>query len=221
MRIDIVYDTVCPWCYVGKRRFDKALEMRPHIKPDIRYRSFLLNPDLPPEGVDRAKYLESKFGSTDSQQYEQIIESLTETGRDAGIGFEFEKMTRTPNSANSHRLVRLAQTINKEVEAVELVFASFFEEGQDIGDPKVLIDLAIRLDIDEGAASTHFSGDGDLSAVYNESARMHRLGITGVPCYIFNETRAIAGAQETEILVKMLDMVAAEGLEQPVLQSHA
>jgi len=221
MRIDIVYDTVCPWCYVGKRRFDMALEMRPNIKPDIRYRSFLLNPDLPPEGVDRAKYIESKFGSGGSQQYDRIMEALIKTGRGTGIDFEFEKMTRTPNSANSHRLVRLAQTINKEIEAVELIFAAFFEEGQDIGNTEVLVSLAAKLGIEEDTATTHFLGEGDLDAVYNESARMHRLGITGVPCYIFNETQAISGAQETEILVKMLDMITAGDVEEPILQSHA
>lgn len=217
MRIDIVFDTVCPWCFVGKRRFDKALKQRPHLKPEVRYRSFLLNPDLPPQGVDRREYLERKFGG--SHQYERIAEALVYTGKGEGISFALDKIKRTPNSANSHRLVRLAHTLGRQHEAVELLFSAFFERGLDIGNIEVLIRLADELGIERAMAQAHLSGENDLNAVYTENARMHRLGITGVPCFIFNDSRAIAGAQEPEILLRMLDMGSVQESERPVMQS--
>jgi predicted DsbA family dithiol-disulfide isomerase len=217
MRIDIVFDTVCPWCFVGKRRFDRALSLRPHLKPEVRYRSFLLNPDLPPQGVDRREYLERKFGG--SHQYDRIAEALVYTGKGEGINFALDKIKRTPNSANSHRLVRLAHTLGRQHEAVELLFTAFFERGLDLGNVEVLIRLAEELGIERHMAHAHLSGENDLNAVYTENARMHRLGITGVPCFIFNEGRAIAGAQEPEILVRMLDMALAQEAERPPMQS--
>ena len=217
MRIDIVFDTVCPWCFVGKRRFDRALKKRPHLKPEVRYRSFLLNPDLPPQGVDRREYLERKFGG--SHQYERIAEALVYTGKGEGINFALDKIKRTPNSANSHRLVRLAHTLGRQHEAVELLFSAFFERGLDTGNPEVLIRLAEELGIERPMANAHLSGENDLNAVYTENARMHRLGITGVPCFIFNDSRAIAGAQEPEILLRMLDMGSVQESERPIMQS--
>ncbi|MDX2223557.1 MAG: DsbA family oxidoreductase [Rhodospirillaceae bacterium] len=217
MRVDIVYDTVCPWCYVGKRRFERALKMRPHLKPQLRFRSFLLNPDLPMQGVDRREYLERKFGS--SAQYDRIVEALVFTGKGEGITFALDKIKRTPNSANSHRLVRLAQILNRQNEAVDAVFSAYFERGLDIGNVEVLVRLGDEIGLDKQMVYAHLTAETDLNAVYAENARMHRLGITGVPCYVFNESRAIAGAQEPDILVRMIDMTVAEEAEQTPMQS--
>jgi predicted DsbA family dithiol-disulfide isomerase len=217
MRIDIVFDTVCPWCFVGKRRFDRALKLRPNLKPEVRYRSFLLNPDLPMGGVDRREYLERKFGG--ANQFDRIAEALAYTGKGEGINFALDRIKRTPNSANSHRLVRLAHTLGRQHEAVELLFTAYFERGLDIGNVEVLIRLAEELGVERSMAHAHLSGDNDLNAVYTENARMHRLGITGVPCYIFNDGRAIAGAQEPEILVRMLDMALAQDADRTPMQS--
>ncbi|MSQ87518.1 MAG: DsbA family oxidoreductase [Alphaproteobacteria bacterium] len=217
MQIDIVFDTVCPWCYVGKRRFERALQLRPNAKPQIRYRSFLLNPDLPPQGVDRREYLERKFGG--SAQYERITEALVFTGKGEGINFALDKIKRTPNSANSHRLIRLARTMNRQAEAVDALFRGHFEQGLDIGNVEVLVRIAEDIGLERGMAYAHLSTETDLNAVYTENARMHRLGITGVPCYIFSEGRAIAGAQEPEILVRMIDMALAESAARPEMQS--
>ncbi len=217
MQIDVVFDTVCPWCYVGKRRFERALKMRPNMKPTLRYRSFLLNPDLPPQGVDRREYLERKFGG--SAQYERIVEALVFTGKGEGINFALDKIKRTPNSANSHRLIRLARTMNCQTEAVNVLFSAYFERGLDIGNVEVLVKLAEEIGLERGMAYAHLSTETDLNAVYTENARMHRLGITGVPCYFFNEGRAIAGAQEPEILVRMFDMALAESAGRTDMQS--
>ena len=217
MRIDIVFDSVCPWCYVGKRRFDRALSLRPKLKPEIQYRSFLLNPDLPAGGVDRHEFLERKFGS--SQQYDRVVEGLILTGKSEGINFALDKINKTPNSAKSHRLVRLAETIGAQGKALDAVFAAYFEQGLDIGDPEILISLAEGIGIERQIAMTHMLGESDLTSVFNENARMHRLGVTGVPCYIFNGDKAISGAQEPEVIVRMLDMVSTQEAEQPVIQS--
>jgi len=219
MQIDVVFDTVCPWCYVGKRRFERALKLRPNIKPNIRYRSFLLNPDLPPQGVDRREYLERKFGG--SAQYERVVEALVFTGKGEGINFALDKIKRTPNSANSHRLIRLARTMNRQTEAVDMLFSAYFERGLDIGNVEVLVRLAEEIGLEKSMAYAHLSTETDLNAVYTENARMHRMGITGVPCYIFNEGRAIAGAQEPEILVRMFDMALAEAAGRTEMQSMA
>ena len=217
MRIDIVFDTVCPWCFVGKRRFDRALKLRTNAAPEIRYRSFLLNPDLPAQGVDRREYIDRKFGG--SQQYDRIVEALVFTGKGESINFALDKIKRTPNSANSHRLVRLAQTVGRQHEVVEALFTAYFERGLDVGNIEVLVRLAEEAGIERGMAYAHLSSENDVNAVYTENARIHRLGITGVPCYIFNETRAIAGAQEPDILVKMLDMASAQESERLPMQS--
>ena len=218
MFIDIVFDTICPWCYVGKRRFDRALSMRPNLGPEIRYRSFLLNPDLPPQGVNRQEYLKHKFGGVN--QYDKIAETLIVTGHSEGIDFKLKNIKRTPNSANSHRLVRMAHRHGCSGAAVDLLFKSYFEQGLDIGEMNVLLHLAKILGLEHSDVRNHLSSDDDMNAVYTENARMHRLGITGVPCYIFNDNRAIAGAQETEILTRMLDMASAQDSEQPAMQSN-
>ena len=116
-------------------------------------------------------------------------------------------------------MVRLAQTIGAQGKAVDTIFAAYFEHGLDIGDPEVLIRLAEEIGLDRQVATTHMLSEGDLNSVFNENARMHRLGVTGVPCYIFNENKAISGAQEPEIIVRMLDMAAAKEADDPVLQS--
>lgn len=218
MRVDIVFDTVCPWCYVGKRRFTRALEARPNVRPQIRFRSFLLNPDLPPQGVDRREYLDRKFGS--SAQYDRVVEALVHTGKGEGITFALDRIRRTPNSANSHRLVRLAQVLNRQNEAVEALFSAYFERGRDIGDVEELVRIGDEIGLDRHMVYAHLTTESDLNAVYAENARMHRMGITGVPCYIFNDSRAIAGAQEPEILTRMIDMAMAEESSHPPLQSH-
>ena len=217
MRIDIVFDTVCPWCFVGKRRFDRAIKMRPNLNVDIQYRSFLLNPDMPQEGVDRKEYLERKFGGP--QQFDRIAEALMITGRGEGIKFDLDVIGRTPNSVNSHRLVRMAQSQGRADEAVDLLFRSYFERGLDIGDLDILLELAEEMEFSFTEAEEYLTGETDVNAVYTENARMHRLGITGVPCYIFNDGRAIAGAQEPEILTRMLDMANAQETENPKMQS--
>jgi len=134
MRIDIVFDTVCPWCFIGKHRLEQALALRPGVKAELRWRPFLLNPDLPPEGMDRDTYLERKFGS--SYRIQRIQGAAQQAGESEGIAFAFERMSRTPNSIQSHRLIQWAGAYGSlQTDLVEAVFRAYFEEGRDISEP--------------------------------------------------------------------------------------
>ena len=191
--------------------------MRPNIQAELRYRSFLLNPDLPSDGVNRADFIERKFGSL--HHYERIIETVTLTGKAEGINFALDKIQRTPNSANSHRILRLAQNIGAQEKAIEVLFSAYFERGLDIGDTETLTLLADEIGLNKRSVTEHLNSEDGLNAIYNENARLHRMGITGVPSYIFNSNQAIAGAQEPEILTRLIDMAVLKDTEHPILQS--
>ncbi|MGE3934559.1 MAG: DsbA family oxidoreductase, partial [Rhodospirillaceae bacterium] len=140
MRIDVIVDTICPWCYIGKRRLDRALQARPHIAVEIGWRPFQLNPDMPPEGRDRRLYLAQKFGGLDRAR--QRNAAIAEAGAAEHIDFRFNRIDRTPNTINSHRLLLLAGRHGVQTEALDAVFRGYFTDGLDIGDIDVLADLA-------------------------------------------------------------------------------
>jgi predicted DsbA family dithiol-disulfide isomerase len=205
VRIEYVFDTICPWCYVGKRRFESALAKRPDTRADIRWRPFLLNPDLPLEGVERAAYLDRKFGG--SSRVQRVNSSVAAAGRSDGIEFSFERISRTPNTLNSHRLIRFAATVGREADAVEEIYRRYFILGQDIGDMGVLAEIGETLGLSRNATRDYLRSDTDITAVLNDNARAHRLGVNGVPCLIIDGTYALAGAQEADILLRIIDVV--------------
>lgn len=204
MRIDYVFDTVCPWCYVGKRRFERALAQRPGARVSVHWRPFLLNPDLPPEGIDRRTYLDRKFGGP--ARVQRVHASVEAAGRSEGIAFDFERITRTPNSLNSHRLIRQAIASGRESEAVESVFRAYFCDGLDIGDIDVLTALGAGLGLDRAALRAHLESETEVATVLGDNARAHRLGVNGVPCLIIDNQYALAGAQEPDILLRLIDI---------------
>lgn len=205
MRIEYVFDTVCPWCYVGKRRFERALAMRPDSNVRVSWLPFLLNPDLPLEGMDRRIYLERKFGG--SVRVKRVHAAVTAAGRGEGIDFNFDGITRMPNSLNSHRLIRHAAGMGVEAEMVEALYHSYFVLGRDIGDLEVLADVAAGLGLDRAGVLARLESDAEAAAVLNDNARAHRLGVNGVPCLILDGSYALAGAQEPDILLRLLDIV--------------
>ncbi|WP_142850002.1 DsbA family oxidoreductase [Telmatospirillum sp. J64-1] len=219
MRLDIIFDTVCPWCYIGKRRFERALAERPALRPDIRWRPFLLNPDLPPQGVDRQAYMERKFGG--APRLQRIQEAIEAAGRAAGISFRLDLVRRVPNSLHSHRLIALAAQIGREAEMVETLFSAYFTQGLDIGDHEILADLGESIGLDRRTVLILLASDIGVQPVRNENARAQRLGVNGVPCFIVEETYAIAGAQEYDILLRLLDLGRMDGalLGQPDVAS--
>jgi predicted DsbA family dithiol-disulfide isomerase len=204
VRIDFIFDTVCPWCYVGKRRFERALAQRPDSRAEIRWRPFLLNPDLPLDGIDRRTYLDRKFGGP--SRVNRINAAVAAAGKAEGIEFDFDRITRTPNTLNSHRLIRFAGQLGRESEMVERLYQAYFQEGRDIGDLGELYALALDMGL-PAQVRDYLRSDTDISAVLGENARAHRLGVNGVPCLILDGTYALAGAQEPDILLRMIDIV--------------
>ncbi len=208
MEIDIVFDTVCPWCYIGKRRLEKALAMRPGIEAAPRWRPFMLNPDMPPDGIDRTAYLVRKFGS--EARVSRVFGAIAEAGQSVEIDFAFEAMGRTPNTVDSHRLVRFADRAGMADAAVEALFMTYFVNGKDIGDKEVLVGIGGNLGLDAGDLEAYLEGITDVDLVHRENARAHRLGVNGVPSYVFNRRLIISGAQEPQVLARLLDVSGSE-----------
>ncbi len=204
--LDVVFDTICPWCYVGKRRLDRALAMRQETPVEVRWRPFLLNPDMPSEGMERRAYMERKYGS--SHRVARIERAIAAAGRAEGIPFALDKVARTPNSLPSHRLVRMAAQWGRQSEAAEAVFSAFMVERRDIADPSVLSEIAARLDLPAAAVADA----DDVDDLRHETAQAHRYGVNGVPCFLFQDRFALSGAQETPILARMIDLAREAAL---------
>lgn len=206
MRIDVIIDSVCPWCYIGKRRLEQTLALRPHIKPDIHWHPFLLNPEMPSGGADRTMHLIKKFGS--EQRVGRIYGAIADAGLSVQIDFAFDMISRTPNSVDSHRVIALAQEQGVGSKVVESLFSSYFMHGEDIGDHRVLIRIAEDCGVDRQLTEALLLSEAGISGIYDENSHAHRFGINGVPAYIFNENWVISGAQEPQVLARMFDAAA-------------
>ena len=205
MRVDIYSDTVCPWCYLGKRRFELALAGRPQYEPRINWRPFELNPDLPWEGVDRAGYLASKFG--DSAQIEANDAVLVRHGSAVGVEFRFDLVKCLPNTRRSHLLIAHAARQGLSSEVVERIMQAYFEEGCNIGDVDELVRLGVEAGLSEretrSAMVLREGQDGVVAAERHAAV----LGINGVPTFIFDRQYSVSGAQEVESFVRVIDQV--------------
>ncbi len=207
MQLDVIFDTVCPWCYIGKRRLERAVAMRPNANIDIHWRPFMLNPDIPNDGIDRTAYLIKKFGS--ETRVRRVYGAIGEAGHSVEIEFAFDRIQRTPNSVSSHRLIRYAAHFIDVAPMVEELFESYFVGGIDIGDTNVLVDIGVSYGLEPAALRAYLESDADVAAIYEENARAHRLGVNGVPAFAFQGSMVISGAQEPEVLVRVLDAAVA------------
>jgi predicted DsbA family dithiol-disulfide isomerase len=206
MRIDIYSDTVCPWCYLGKRRFELAVAARPQYEPRVTWRPFELNPDLPAEGVDRAAYLAARIGSP--ERVAQAHAELKRQGEASGIDFRFDLIERVPNTRRSHLLMAHAARCGRQTVVMDRVMRAYFEEGCDIGDIEVLVRLGVEAGLAEresrAALVLRAGQDGVIAAERHATV----LGITGVPTFIFDGQYTISGAQDVGTLARVLDQVA-------------
>ena len=209
LQIEVVFDLVCPWCFLGTRRLRRTLRGRPDIGADIAWRPFLLNPDIAAGGVPRGDYILRKFGGEDRAR--RLHATIAELGRNEGLGFQFDRIRRIPPSLDAHRLVRLADRHGIAANAVDALFQAYFCEGQDIGDLNVLASVAASLGMDPGTTRRLLAGHAETEAVQADNLRAHRLGINGVPCFVVQGRHAIAGAQEPEVLERLLDVAVVEG----------
>jgi predicted DsbA family dithiol-disulfide isomerase len=203
MRLEIFSDTICPWCFVGKRRLERALRQRPQPGLTIRWRAFQLNPGMAAEGMDRKTYLDLKFGGR--ERAARVYEAVTMAGRGEAIAFAFDRIKRTPNTLDSHRLLRFADAERQDALA-EALFVAYFTAGADIGDRRVLADVAAKVGLDRGDVTRFLDSKAEVDAVLAEDALARRQGINGVPCFVFNGRFALSGAQEPEALFQLFDL---------------
>jgi predicted DsbA family dithiol-disulfide isomerase len=204
MLLDVFSDTVCPWCFIGKRRLERALRQRPQQELQIRWRAFQLNPGMPAGGMDRQAYLDAKFGGPDRAR--AIYDAVLAAGSGEGIHFAFDRIKRTPNTLLSHRLVRYASVIGMQDRVLDGIFHGYFVEGRDIGSAQVLAEIAEESGLDGKDVADYLGGDADADSVLAEDSLARRAGINGVPCFIFNTRFALSGAQEPEAFFQLFDL---------------
>ena len=202
--VDIVSDTICPWCYIGKRRFERALDLTGRNDIAISWRPFQLNPDMPPEGMTRDDYVRAKFGGGDRPR--QIYQAIAESGREAGIEFQFSRIRRTPNTVLSHRLIFWSAGQERQDEVVASLFRAYFEDGLDVGNLEILVECARRAGIDEALARQFLESDEGRQEVVASDVYARRLGINGVPCFIVNRKYAVSGAQPPSAFVEVFNL---------------
>jgi len=212
LAIEVVHDLVCPWCYLGVRRLSRTLARRRDLLVELTWRPFLLNPDMPRAGMTRADYVARKFGGEDRAR--RLYGSITEIGRAEGVPFRFDRIRRTPSSVDAHRLVRWSTRFGRANEMVEALFAAHFSDGRDIGDVGVLVAIAASCGLDAGAAARFLVSEEEVETVHGDNLRAHRLGINGVPCFVVSGRHAIAGAQEPEVIERLLDVAAVTAAEE-------
>jgi len=208
LTIEIVHDLVCPWCYLGVRRLLRTLRRRPDLLFDLTWRPFLLNPDMPRLGMSRPDYVVRKFGGEDRAR--RLYASISDIGRAEGVMFRFDRIRRTPSSIDAHRLARYAARFGRADAMVEALFSAHFTDGYDIGDHAVLIAIASACGLDPLAVRGFLSSDEEAEGVHSDNLRAHRLGINGVPCFVVGGRHAIAGAQEPEVIERLLDVAAVD-----------
>jgi predicted DsbA family dithiol-disulfide isomerase len=201
MRIDVFSDVVCPWCFVGKRRLEQALAAAKVTDAEVHWHAFQLNPDLPPEGVDRRQYLEAKFGP---DAVERIHARLDEAGKGAGIEFQFDRIERSPNTLDAHRLLWLSGTQDRQDALKEALLRAYFLEGRDVGDRAVLAEVARQAGI-EADVPAWLASDAGIREVREDLQQAARLQISGVPFFIFEGRLALSGAQPPEVFLQALD----------------
>jgi len=199
LTIDVVSDVICPWCFIGKRRLEKALLLLGNpATVQVVWRPFQLNPQMPAQGIERRAYRIAKFGSWERSL--ALDAKVAEAGRGEGIDFAFDMMTRTPSTLDAHRLIWLAQKNGVQDAVVETLFRAYFEDGLDLNDRLTLLALAVRSGIPAPDAERLLAGDEGRAEVLNEEARFKSIGMSGVPSFFINGEIAFSGAVEPSFL---------------------
>lgn len=213
MQVKIISDTICPWCFIGKRRFERALAMRPQENLDVVWEPFQLNPTMPAEGMERKSYLAAKFGGP--ERAERQNERLQQTGKEEGIDFNFGAIQRTPNTVNSHRLVHYAGLSGCQQAVVEALYCAFFFDGRDLGDLTVLTDIGAANGLDRTELDRYLRSETDRAYIQALDEQARQAGITGVPCFVIDGKFAVSGAQAPEIFHQIFELARQESSESP------
>ena len=207
LTIDVVSDVVCPWCFLGKRRLEAAIRASGGAPIAVRWRPFQLDPSIPVEGLDRNVYMKAKF--SDDVRLAAIHDRLTEMGEAVGIAYAFDRIERAPNTLDAHRLIRWAADGGQQDAVVDRLFRLYFEQGRDIGDREVLIDVAREPAWTSRLVEKLLAEGDDVEAVQAEIAQAQAVGVSGVPFFIFASRFGVPGAQDTDVLAKAIAQARA------------
>ena len=208
VKLDIMSDPICPWCYIGKTHLDKALAAIPDHPFVIEWHPFQLNPDMPDAGMDRREYLERKFGGKDGavRAYAPVVEHA----ENAGLKIDFEGMKRTPNTLDAHRLIHWAGIEDKQTEAVDALFDAYFVQARDIGDHEVLGDIADGIGMDAAVVQKLLKSDADREDIRNRDSHSRQMGVNSVPTFIVANQHAVPGAQPPEMWTKVIGEIMSQ-----------
>lgn len=208
VKLDIVSDPICPWCYIGKTLLDQALAERPDHGFEIAWHPFQLNPEMPAAGMDRREYLEHKFGGKEGAM--RAYAPVVERAEAVGLKIDFAGIKRTPNTLDAHRLIHWADIEDVQSDMAMALFRAYFEEGRDIGDHEVLADLADSLSMDGAMILRLLQSDADREDIANRDKQFREMGITGVPTFIVAGQHAVPGCQPADLWLKVIDELGAQ-----------
>ncbi len=200
--LDIISDPICPWCYIGKARLDQAIAETGVDPFDVSWRIFQLNPDMPPEGMDRQHYLETKFGGKEGA--ERVYSNVRRTAAATGLELDFDAIRRTPNTFDAHRLIRWAKATGDQPAVVQQLFHRYFEKGEDISDHETLLDVAQSAGMERAVVAKLLAGDADRDILTEEEQAARRMGVGGVPCFVIGGRYVLQGAQDVETWKKVI-----------------
>jgi predicted DsbA family dithiol-disulfide isomerase len=208
LHIDVVSDVVCPWCFIGKRRLENALELVPDIAVDINWRPYFLNPWIPRDGIDRQTYLETKFGS--AERYAGIAERVVAAAALEGLLYASDAISRQPNTLDCHRLILWSRSATDPGNMKQRLMELYFSEGADLSDPNTLIQAAVDCGMDGDLVRRLLASDADVDRIENEANSAKEAGIDGVPCFIFGGSTIVTGAQSPEYLASAIERTAKQ-----------
>ncbi|MCH2248940.1 MAG: DsbA family oxidoreductase [Cognatishimia sp.] len=213
IKLDVLSDPICPWCYIGKTHLDKALAAEEDNPFVIEWHPFQLNPDMPEDGMDRRTYLENKFGGKEGAV--RVYGQIAQHAEDAGIEIDFAAIQKTPNTVNAHRLIHWAGIEGKQNDVVDALFSAYFKEGRDIGDIETLADIADQVGMDAAVVTRLLKSDEDKQSIRDRDVHSREMGVNSVPTFIVGSRHAVPGAQPPELWQKVIKELReqAEGAE--------
>lgn len=206
MQIDIISDVICPWCFIGKKRFEAALAARPDVKPEVRWHPFELNPDLPAQGADRQEYMALKFGGP--ERAKEVYEPVVAAAKSLGLDIDFDAIERVPNTVKAHCLIHWADEAGWQDQMVDLLFEAYFIRLLDIGDDEVLVSLAGEAGLYQDEVRRKLAAGDDLNLIRTRARKVREQGVSGVPCFVFEQRYPLAGAQEPDVFHRLFDQLA-------------
>ena len=211
--LDIISDPICPWCYIGKANFEKAVEAKGYQPFDIFWRPFQLNPDMPKGGMDRRQYLEAKFGA---ERAETFYKQIEDHAKGAGLDVRFDLIERTPNTFDAHRLIRWSRSTGMQNAVVNQLFVRYFERGEDLGDRDLLLDVAESVGMEREVVKQLYDNDADRELLETEESTAREIGVNGVPTFIVANKHVVTGAQPPDLWENVLDELGASREETEV-----